>query len=106
MLLGRQRFVSDINDEDDVGEDISNSKRQDNRGRDNSVASSRENENKLASSRQHIVDYQAAAREREKEREEKIIKKHLFGVAPPEDKSLFEDPSGLATTINRSLYIC
>lgn len=27
------------------------------------------------------------------QREEKIIQRHLFGIAPPEDKSLFEDPS-------------
>jgi hypothetical protein len=32
--------------------------------------------------------------EREAMRSEKIIKKHLYGVAPPEDKSLFDDMAG------------
>ena len=39
------------------------------------------------------TDFQAMAREREIKREEMIVKKHLFGIPPPEDKSLFEDPA-------------
>jgi hypothetical protein len=36
------------------------------------------------------VDLQAMAKAREKQREETIVKRHLFGVPPPDDKSLFE----------------
>jgi len=39
------------------------------------------------------ADFQAAAKEREREREERIIQKHLFGVPPPDDKKLFDDPA-------------
>lgn len=39
------------------------------------------------------LDLQAQSRVREKQREEIIVKKHLFGVPPPDDKSLFEDPA-------------
>ena len=36
------------------------------------------------------MDLQAMAKAREKQREETIVKRHLFGVPPPDDKSLFD----------------
>lgn len=39
------------------------------------------------------MDLQTMAKVREKQREETIVKRHLFGVPPPDDKSLFEDPA-------------
>ena len=41
--------------------------------------------------------------EREALRSEKIIKKHLFGVPPPEDRSLFEDMAGEES---EEIYFC
>lgn len=32
--------------------------------------------------------------QREKENQERIIKRHLFGVPPPADRNIFEDPAG------------
>lgn len=32
--------------------------------------------------------------QREKENQERLIKRHLFGVPPPSDRNVFEDPAG------------
>jgi len=32
--------------------------------------------------------------QREKENQERLIKRHLFGVPPPPDRNIFEDPAG------------
>lgn len=54
--------------------------------------SSRKNETKSKST-------MISTSEREALRSEKIIKKHLFGVPPPEDRSIFEDMAGKHVTI-------
>lgn len=54
---------------------------------------SRKNEGKSKSSSSAMI----STAEREALRSEKIIKKHLFGVPPPEDRSIFEDMAGSVT---------
>jgi hypothetical protein len=44
-----------------------------------------------------------SAAEREALRSEKIIKKHLYGVAPPEDKTIFDDMQGMWQQVTRCM---
>jgi hypothetical protein len=53
-------------------------------------SSSRRNDGKTKANGSALI----STAEREALRSEKIIKKHLFGVPPPEDRSLFEDMAG------------
>lgn len=57
----------------------------------NSSSISNKNDNKGKNNNgPHIL----TTAEREALRSEKIIKKHLFGVPPPEDKKIFDDMQG------------
>jgi hypothetical protein len=55
-----------------------------------SIQSSKRNDGRVKASGPPIL----SDAEREAIRSEKIIKKHLYGVAPPEDKSVFDDMAG------------
>ena len=51
----------------------------------------------------YLEQQQLAQLQREKENQERIIKRHLFGVPPPTDRAIFDDGAGKNIRI---IYMC